>query len=153
VRFVRRLDTFAARVEDLDTDRGHTVLRIRRKGGKRAKAPLTPATSRVLDAVVAGRTTGPIFITVTGRALDRSEAWRLLRRLATTAGIPGAARISPHSLRHTYATIALDAGVPLRDLQDSMGHAGPRTTRMYDRTRGNLDRNATYAVTAALADH
>ncbi len=150
---LRISEALAARVEDLDTDRGHTVLRIRRKGGKRAKAPLTPATTRALDAVVAGRTTGPLFATASGKGLDRSEAWRLLRRLATQAGIPGAGRISPHSLRHTYATIALDAGVPLRDLQDSMGHADPRTTRLYDRTRGNLDRNATYAVTAALADH
>ena len=61
-------------------------------------------------------------------------------------------RISPHSARHTDATTALDAGVALRDVQDSMGHRDPRITRLYDRTRGDLSRNATYAVAAALAD-
>jgi integrase len=93
-------------------------------------------------------------VVCSGRQVEKSYAlaWRLLRRLAKTAGIAGAERISPHSMRHTHATIALDAGVPLRDVQDSMGHADPRTTRLYDRTRGNLDRNATYAVTALLAE-
>ncbi len=65
---LRITEVLAARVEDFDTDRGHTVLRIRRKGDKRAKAPLTPATTRALDAVVAGRTTGPVFATATGLA-------------------------------------------------------------------------------------
>ena len=149
---LRVSEAVAARIEDLDTDRGHRVLRVRRKGGKRAKIPLTPAAARVIETAAARRNSGPIFATRTGKALDRSEAWRLLRRLAKNAGIPGAERISPHSMRHTYATTALDAGVPLRDVQDSMGHTDPRTTRLYDRSRDNLDRNATYAVAAVLAD-
>jgi len=61
-------------------------------------------------------------------------------------------RLSPHSLRHTFVTQALDAGVPLRDVQDAMGHADPRTTRRYDRGRMALDRRATYAVARFLAD-
>jgi integrase/recombinase XerD len=48
-------------------------------------------------------------------------------------------------------TLALDAGVSLRDVQDAAGHADPRTTRRYDRARHNLDRAATYAVAAYLA--
>ncbi len=112
---------------------------------------MTPAVQRALDATTADRSTGPLFATGSGKALDRTAAWRLLRRLAAKAGIPGAHRISPHSMRHTFATTALDAGVPLRDVQDSLGHADPRTTRLYDRTRATLDRNATYAVASALA--
>jgi site-specific recombinase XerD len=148
---LRITEALAARVEDLDHDRGHRVLRITRKGGRRAKVPLTPAVQRAIDAATAGRSAGPLFVTASGKALDRTAAWRLLRRLATTAGIPGAHRISPHSMRHTFATTALDAGVPLRDVQDSLGHADPRTTRLYDRTRANLDRNAAYAVAAHLS--
>jgi integrase len=55
-------------------------------------------------------------------------------------------------MRHTFASTALDAGVPLCDVQDSMGHSDPRITRVYDRTRGNLSRNATYTVAFVLAD-
>jgi len=61
-------------------------------------------------------------------------------------------RSYPHSLRHAFGTAALDAGVPLRDVQDAMGHADPRTTRRYDRSRHSLDRHATYAVAAFLDD-
>lgn len=44
-------------------------------------------------------------------------------------------------MRHAFATLNLDAGASLRDLQDAMGHSSPRTTRRYDRSRGNLDRS------------
>ena len=148
---LRITEALAARIEDLDHDRGHRILRITRKGGRRAKTPLTPAVQRALDAATSGRNSGPLFATSSGRPLDRTAAWRLLRRLAAQAGIPGAHRISPHSMRHTFATTALDAGVPLRDVQDSLGHADPRTTRLYDRTRATLDRNATYTVANLLA--
>lgn len=149
---LRISEALDARIEDLSHDRGHRVLHIRRKGGRRAKTPLTPDVQHALDELIGDRTTGPVFATAGGKALDRIAAWRLLRRLATAAGIDGAERISPHSMRHTFATTALDAGVPLRDVQDSMGHRDPRTTRVYDRTRGNLTRNATYTVASILAD-
>jgi hypothetical protein len=76
--------------------------------------------------------------------------WRLIRRLARTAGIPAADQLSPHSLRHSAITAALNAGVPFRDVQDFAGHADPRTTRRYDRSRHNLDRHATYALASRL---
>jgi integrase len=71
----------------------------------------------------------------------RAEVSKILRRLAKAAGLPEDLVLSPHSTRHTYATLALDAGVELRDLQDAMGHADPRTTRRYDRNRNNLNRS------------
>ena len=60
-------------------------------------------------------------------------------------------RLSAHSLRHTAITMALDAGVPLRDVQDYARHRDARTTRRYDHSRDSLDRNAAYAVAAYLA--
>jgi integrase/recombinase XerD len=128
------------------------VLRLQRKGGKRATAPLSPPVVRALEAYIGERTTGPLFATSSGRRLDRTAVWRLVRRLARTAGIAAAEHISPHSARHAFGTGALDAGVPLRDVQDAMGHADPRTTRRYDRSRHSLDRHATYAVAAWLAE-
>ena len=96
-------------------------------------------------------TTGPIFLNANGTArLSYSIAYKLIRRLAKRAAIPSAHKISPHSLRHSFATELLAAGVPLQDVQDAMGHADPRTTRAYDRSRHNLDRHPTYTMAAQL---
>jgi integrase/recombinase XerD len=67
-----------------------------------------------------------------------------VKRLARRAGVTK--RISPHSLRHSFITAALDAGVPLRDVQEAASHADPCTTIRYDLGRGSLDRHATYIV-------
>ena len=53
-------------------------------------------------------------------------------------------------MRHSYATLYLDAGGSLRDLQDAMGHVDPRTTRRYDRSRGSLDRSPGYTLAGYL---
>ena len=81
--------------------------------------------------------------------MDRHAALKVVRRLARTASIEHT--VSPHSLRHGFVTAALDAGVPLRDVQDAAGHADPRTTRRYDRGRHSLDRAATYTVASYIA--
>jgi integrase len=73
-----------------------------------------------------------------------------VRRLARDAGVPSWEQLSPHSLRHSAITFALDAGATLRDVQDYAGHKDPRTTRRYD-ARDSLDRNAAYTVAAYLA--
>jgi integrase/recombinase XerD len=144
-------EALAADVEDLGTERGHRTLRITRKGARRATVVLAPVTARALDDYLGDRQSGPLFITAGGRRMDEPAAFRMVRRLARAAGLDCADRLSPHSLRHAFVTLALDAGVSLRDVQDAAGHADPRTTRRYDRARHNLDRAATYAVAAYLA--
>jgi integrase/recombinase XerD len=94
-------------------------------------------------AVSAGRSSGPLLRDYNQKPLDRHDAARIVRRLARRAGLPPT---NPHALRHAFVTAALDTGAPLRDVQDAAGHADPRTTRRYDRTRYNLDRHPTYAV-------
>lgn len=146
---LRITETLAADVTDLGNARGHRTLRLRRKGGKRQTVALAPRTADAIDAMLDGRSSGPLFTTRTGRRMDRHAALKVVRRVARLAGIEHA--ISPHSLRHGFVTLALDAGVPLRDVQDAAGHADPRTTRRYDRGRHSLDRAATYAVSAHIA--
>jgi integrase/recombinase XerD len=58
-------------------------------------------------------------------------------------------KIGPHTLRHAFITAALDAGVPLRDVQEAASHADPRITMRYDRARVSLDRHATFVAGAA----
>jgi integrase/recombinase XerD len=158
-----RLDeACAADIADLGEDSGHRVLRVVRKGARKAKLPLTPATVAALDAYLADRAeraglaewrqlTGPLLATAAGGRLRQGHLWELVRRLARTAGVSAWEQLSPHSLRHSAITFALDAGAPLRDVQDYAGHKDPRTTRRYGRSRDSLDRNAAYTVAAYLA--
>ena len=152
----------AADVADLGTDSGHRVLRVLRKGARKAGIPLTPATVAALDAYLADRArrgglsdarqlAGPLLATASGGRLRQGHLWELVRRLARDAGIQAWDQLSPHCLRHSAITFALDAGATLRDVQDYAGHKDPRTTRRYDHARDSLDRNAAYAVAAYLA--
>ena len=77
---------------------------------------------------------------------NRSEAGGLA--IAKRAGL-GA--VYPHMLRSAFIMAALDAGVPLRDVQIAARHADPRTTTIYDRRRENFDRHAAYVVVAFVA--
>jgi integrase/recombinase XerD len=138
-------------VSDVGVERGHRSVRFTGKGGRPRRRALPPGAAAALDEYLGERTEGPLLITSTGARLDRHAVFRLVRRLAAEAGIPGAARLSPHSLRHAFATGARAEGVPLEDVQDAMGHADPRTTRRYDRDRHNLDRDPAYAIWAARA--
>jgi site-specific recombinase XerD len=138
-----------ADIGDLGHDRGYRTLTVRMKGGKVRKVPIVPALGDALDTYLAKRGNpdrGLLFVTRTGRRLSEPYLYDLVRRLARNAGIPAAADLSPHSLRHTFATDYLDAGGNLRDLQDAMGHADPRTTRRYDRSRHNLDRHPAHVL-------
>ena len=109
--------------------------------------PLAPRTARAIDLAVGERTGGPVFLAADGRRLDRHGAGRIVRKAARHAGIGKA--VTPHTL--AFITAALDAGVPLRDVQEAASHADPRTTIRYDRARGSLDRHATYIVAAYVA--
>jgi len=82
--------------------------------------------------------------------VDRVLLFRLVRRLAQRAGLPQPDAVTPHALRHTFATIATERGADLDDLQDAMGHADPRTTRRYQRAARRLERDPAHLVAAAL---
>ncbi|MFI5907752.1 tyrosine-type recombinase/integrase [Dactylosporangium sp. NPDC051541] len=146
-------EVVALDVEDLGTERGHQTVRFTGKGGKPRRRALTPGVLRALGDYLPlrGDAPGPLFATATGGRVDRHAVFRLVRRLARDAGVPEWERLSPHSLRHAFATAARDEGVPLEDVQDAMGHADPRTTRRYDRDRHNLDRDPAYTLAAARA--
>lgn len=147
---------------DLRHNRGHRTVRVKGKGGRYRELPIPGPLAREVDAYLAERAetasaaagmtvtveqlAGALFVTRTGKRVDRPAVFRLVRRVAAAAGLPEAERLSPHSLRHTVATAALDAGAALRDVQDLLGHADPRTTRRYDRSRGSLDRSPAYLI-------
>jgi integrase/recombinase XerD len=136
-------------IEALGMERGHRTLTVLRKGGKLVTMPLAPRVARAIDLAIGERLDGPIFVDGEGERLDRHGAGRIVRRIARRAGITK--RVGPHTLRHAFITAALDAGVPLRDVQEAASHADPRTTMRYDRGRQSLDRHATYIVATFIA--
>jgi hypothetical protein len=79
--------------------------------------PLVPRTAQAIDLAVGERTDGPVFLAADGQRLDRHGAGRIVRKIARRAGIGKA--VTPHTLRHAFITAALDAGVPLRDVQEA----------------------------------
>lgn len=146
---LRVSEALGANIEALGIERGHRTLTVLRKGGKTVVIPLAPRTARAIDLAIGERVEGPLFLATNADRLDRHAAWRIIRRLARKAGINKP--VGPHTLRHAFITAALDAGVPLRDVQEAASHADPRTTMRYDRARVSLDRHATYVVAAFLA--
>jgi len=146
---LRVSEATGADIEHLGLERGHRTLVITRKGGKVVTIPLAPRTARAIDLAIGERASGPLFLAANGKRLDRHGAARIVRRVTRRVEI--AKQVSPHTLRHALITAALDAGVPLRDLQEAACHADPRTTMRYDRARTSLDRHATYIVATYIA--
>lgn len=146
---LRISEALGANIESMDLDRGHRISAIIRKGGKHVTIPLAPRTARTIDLYLGERTTGRTSSVPNGQRMDRCAADRTVKRLAQRAGITK--RFSPHSLRHSFIAAALDAGVPLRDVQEAASHADTRTTMRYDRARQSFDRHATCIVAAFVA--
>jgi integrase/recombinase XerD len=146
---LRVSEAASAGIEALGIERGHRTLVITRKGGKVVTIPLAPRTARAIDLAIGERSEGPSSWPPMG------GGWTGTAPGGSSAGSPAAPESpspsNPHTLRHAFITAALDAGVPLRDVQEAASHADPRTTMRYDRARTSLDRHATYIVAAYVA--
>lgn len=142
----------ALQIEQLAWDHGQPVLRIAGKGratNETVNFPVPPDVQRILEQSAADRTTGPLLLKSTGKPYVRQEVAALLATLTSRAKIP--TRLTPHGLRATFITLALNEGVALRDVQDAARHADPRTTRTYDRDAGALNRHPVHRL-VGIAD-
>lgn len=146
---MRVAEACSLRIEDLGGERGMVTITFVRKGGKTAKAPLSPMTAWAVQKCTEGRDEGAILLNRAGNPMTTHNAWDVVRRLAKQVGIKK--RISPHSFRHAFVTLSLDAGVSQRDVQNSTGHADNRMLLYYDRNRESLQRHATHTLTAYVA--
>ncbi|MDI5939263.1 tyrosine-type recombinase/integrase, partial [Micromonospora sp. DH15] len=136
-------EAVGAAIDDLDgLDSGEAAVLLRGKGGRTRLVPVGGYAVEALRAwlvrgrpalVAAGRGTPAVFVNARGGALTRQGAWTILRRAAERAGLPvdGANAVSPHTLRHSYATHLLDGGADVRVVQELLGHASVTTTQVY----------------------
>ncbi len=125
---------------DLHLDQIHLTLGYVRCIGKGRKERIIPVGRTALELVrdyvellrpriLGDRFGDRLFLSRTGRPLDRTSIWRIVRKHALSAGIGG--RLSPHTLRHCFATHLLAGGADLRVVQELLGHADVTTTQVY----------------------
>jgi integrase/recombinase XerD len=121
-----------------DLDRAAGLVRLDGKGGKQRVVPVGSYAARAVEAYLvrarpslaaAGRGLPALFLNSRGGRLSRQSAWTVLRAAAARAGIPE--DISPHTLRHCFATHLLDGGADVRVVQELLGHASVTTTQVY----------------------
>jgi len=132
---VRVSELVALKLQDIMFEDG-----IARVFGKGAKERLVPVGRRALGAVALyareirptldrGKTRGLLFLNARGTPLSRVGAWGVIKATARRAGL--AKRVTPHTLRHTFATHLLEGGADLRAVQEMLGHVDLSTTQLY----------------------
>ena len=147
--------TRASETADLRLDQVHwdsRTLRCRGKGDKERLVPFdadagktlrTYCETQRLALIGRGEDPGLLLLSRSGRALDRVDVWKIVKKYARRLGI--ADRVSPHTLRHSFATHLLAGGADLRVIQELLGHASVATTQLYTR----VDASRMKAVHAA----
>ncbi|HSF05521.1 MAG TPA: tyrosine-type recombinase/integrase, partial [Methylomirabilota bacterium] len=114
-----------------DADFTRRTVRVLGKGGKEREVPFGARAAAALDAYlrVRGHDGGPLFLGRRTRRLGVRSIFEIVRRQARAVGI--ARRVTPHTLRHTFATHLLDRGADLRMIQELLGHSRLSTTQRY----------------------
>lgn len=127
-------------VDDVDTEQGSILVRAGKGSrsrripfGRQARAAIEAYLTRARPELVArtgpGGARGALFLNARGGRLTRQGCWKLLKGHAQAAGL--SAQVSPHTLRHSFATHMLDAGADIRVVQELLGHASLSTTQVY----------------------
>jgi integrase/recombinase XerD len=121
-----------------DLNQAERAVSVVGKGGKHRRLPVGEFALAAIDAylvrgrpalLLRGRGTPTLFLNARGAPLSRQSAWQSLRAAARRADIPTA--ISPHTLRHSYATHLLEGGADVRVVQELLGHSSVTTTQIY----------------------
>ena len=126
-------------LRDCDVQREEQVIRVRGKGRKERLSPLGSYALRAIEGYLAKRNRhpetdalagqAPVFVNRFGRILTTRSVGRMLEKYIAAAGLD--ARVSPHTLRHSFATHLLDRGADIRSVQELLGHKNLATTQIY----------------------
>jgi site-specific recombinase XerD len=152
---LRRSELLGLDVDDLDLER--RLLRVRRaKGGRARVVPIHPALEPLVCDYLAVRgpiVSGPLFVGVLhGRRLSQTVMSQTFGRYARAAGVTERKRVTPHTLRHVFASELLRAGANLRQIQELLGHKHLDSTQRYTRVNGHELRGAVKRLHFPMAE-
>lgn len=146
---MRVTELVSLNLDDVDLDQGH--VRCFGKGSKERIIPIHPSAREVMSyyfeearpAIANSKSGSAVFLNRRGERLTRQGFWLILKGHAKSAGL--GAQITPHTLRHSFATHLLRGGAPLRHVQELLGHASITTTQVYthltdDHVRAEYDK-------------
>lgn len=137
---LRISELVALDLDDVDLDEGSVLVRLG-KGSKGRRVPLgraaltaigdyaTVTRPELVKKAIGGAAAGALFLNARGGRLSRQGCWKILKKYARAANL--GEKVSPHTLRHSFATHMLDAGADIRVVQELLGHASLSTTQVY----------------------
>lgn len=147
---LRSSETVSLAITDLDLEQG--LLSVTGKGSKERLVPFGAAAAAAIDSYLSdgrptlvGNAVQPLlFVNARGGSLTRQGLYKIIQGHAERAGLGG--RMSPHTLRHSFATHLLDGGCDLRSLQEMLGHADLATTQLYTHLSADHLKNAYFSA-------
>ena len=153
---IRVSELCQAELGDLGQRDGVRTLTVRMKGGKVRTRPVPAQVATLLDDYLAHRpdsTSSALLLTRGAAPINRHQVVRLVRRVAEQAGVEVPRRITPHSMRHAFNTIARERGAALEDRRDALGHSSAAITQLYDHVALSVTRDPAHLVAAATASN
>ncbi len=137
---LRRSEVVSIKKSDFFQSGSHVGLVVEGKGGKTEKIKIQPRTYAAIFDYCKCHDSDTVFLNQYGKPISTQAVWRIVEKYAFMAGIKK--KITPHSLRHTFVTLAIDGGAKLVQVQTAARHSDPKTTMRYYRNRDNMDDNA-----------
>lgn len=137
---LRRSEVVSIKKSDFFQVGSHVGLVVEGKGGKEAPVKMQPRTYAAIFDYCGQHRSDTVFLNQYGQPISTQAVWRIVDKYVDKAGIKK--KITPHSLRHTFVTLAIDGGAKLVQVQTAARHADPKTTMRYYRNRDNMDDNA-----------
>lgn len=136
----------------LGYERGMRTVRIVGKGKTIRTRQVPPDAGGAIDAYLAvrGDSPGPLFLTASGKAMRTGDVFDLVKRIARQAGLFMPERVHPHTLRHTFATLAVERGASPSHVQHALGHKSLKTTQIYLHASKQLEDDPSMQVAKVL---